>query len=67
VRIYKTYYSSMRRWPRCRKMLAKGEAQPQRAYDIVRAVTTATGEATPLALVCLKALAPIFGIDPDAP
>ena len=49
------------------KMLAKGEAQPRRAYEIVRAVTTATGEATPEALARLKALAPIFGVDPNAP
>lgn len=49
------------------KMLPKDEARRRKDYDMVRAVTTATGEATPLALARLKALAPLFSVDPDAP
>ena len=36
------------------------------AYAIVRAVTTASGEASEEALARLRALAPVFGVDPDA-
>jgi hypothetical protein len=49
------------------KMLPKDEAQRRKDYDMLRAVATATGEATPDALARLKALAPVFGVDPDAP
>jgi pimeloyl-ACP methyl ester carboxylesterase len=48
-------------------LLPKDETQRRTAYEIVRAVTTAAGEATPEALARLKALAPVFDVDPDAP
>ena len=49
------------------KMLPKDPAQRQKAYELIRAVATATGEPTPEALARLRALAPVFGVDPDAP
>jgi len=48
-------------------MLPKDAAQRRQAYELVRAVATATGETTPEALARLRALAPVFGIDPDGP
>jgi pimeloyl-ACP methyl ester carboxylesterase len=48
-------------------LLPEDPAQRAEAYGIIRAVTTASGEATEAALARLRALAPLFGVDPDAP
>lgn len=48
-------------------MLPEDAATRAAAYGVVRAVTTATGETAAEALARLRALAPVFGVDPDAP
>lgn len=49
------------------RLLPQDEQQRRTIYEIVRAISMATDEVTPEERARLRALAPVFGANPDAP